>query len=917
MIKKQLIDARNFPELAPVLMKKVAAASLVGLDIETHDDDRHEGLNTFCGYDPKTRKKTNQTKPLVFDVNRTTVCGFSVYVDGDDTAYYVNLNHADIANRVPWAAARFILEAKDANAWFIAHNAPFELAMLGNALGFEIEKIICTLQMAVTAYGPDQYDVKKFLTKDLGAMYPVVKDIMKVSTGYDASADRQFKGQLAELTTKITAKESSAAWSYNGWIGEIAYGYNLKKAVKSHFGYEMATFEKTLGNKAHMGQLTGEEVCEYGADDAYWAVRLFHHLLKMIVRDSPDAVGTFFDQENPMVHVFSDIWRRGLVIDVEAVLEYRDQERENFANLLRELKDVLRSTGGFRPEPDPRLMKWETWYQKNSAKYRKAFWDWVNSPDCENDYDQCQQVRSPVSNGWANERGLKESTGPNIVYYMQQRILFYDLLQLPLVFYAGKVQSDGECRGKLLDKARRVDAEGDEELEGWKEMAPVAVKALECLNKMASLEQRMKLYLQPYLHLVDPDTGRIHPVISSTLATRRMAMRYPNGMQLAKRGESVYVRGVYRPDGDDYLVVSRDWSAIELLIIGELSGDQEFAKVYSQIPHGDLHAGAAADILGVEVPGFSEEKFKGLRQFEDPAEFCREYDLDLSKSQRLFLDLKGDKLAPNKGYKYWRTEAGKGANFGYWYSGWLGTLAEQMGWTTEQTAEAVGRYTSRFWGAEAWRRGIIADAMRQGFVQLPDGQRRYRYEATTRWQEQMVRKFPLDPNGDHTLDFNGVMHEIVRRIHKRAHNQAVNAVVQGTCATLAKRTILRQRQAFRDRGYTDKEMRFLMPIHDELVHSVHKDFVHEFLEISQTTMNDHPDLFPTLKVDSSPAIGLTFQPWDRNKATTGQVELYEPPAEIVGKERADTRLDKAGVQDVIDYLFAERDRLAKNRLIAA
>lgn len=52
-------------------------------------------------------------------------------------------------------------------------------------------------------------------------------------------------------------------------------------------------------------------------------------------------------------------------------------------------------------------------------------------------------------------------------------------------------------------------------------------------------------------------------------------------MQLAKRGESTYVRGFFEGDDDEHLVMSRDWSAIELAIIGELSQDPTFINAYA------------------------------------------------------------------------------------------------------------------------------------------------------------------------------------------------------------------------------------------------------------------------------------------------------------------------------------------------
>lgn len=909
-IRTELVDQRSIARLVPQLVASISKSKVIGFDIETHDGDRHEGLNRFCKYNEDTGKRPENGK-LVFDMQRTTVTGLSIYCDGDDVAYYLNLNHADVANRLPWPAVRSILDSRPPDAYLIAHNAPFELTAMGNSLGFEIERIICTLQLAVSVYGPDEFSVDQFRRKRLGAMAVMIEDLIRASANYDQSKDRNPSPRLMEVMGKVTAKESDAAHSYNGWISEISYGYGLKRAVESHFDYKMSTFADTLGDKAHMGQLAGEQVAEYGAEDAYWAVRLFHHLIGMLKERAPNAVGTFFSQENPMVHIFADAWRDGCKIDIDRVHERRQLERINFAQVLRELKVAILETGGFRADHDPRLAKREAWYEKNHAKYRALIWNWATSSDKTEAFAQCNQIRSPVSNAWAADLGVPESAGPNLVHYMPQRVMLYDLLQLPLKVVKGKVQSDAECRGKLLDKARRgaeADEEEDETLKGWHAMAPAAVKVLECLSRMSSLEQRMKLYLTPYVHLTDPKTSNVYPVLSSKLATRRMAAQYPNGMQLAKRGESVYVRSFWQPDYDDHVVFSRDWSAIELLIIGEQSKDPEFAKVYGQLPHGDLHAGAASDVLSVQVPGLTEEAFHDLKKVEKAIDFSAKYGLTPDGHTRLFTDLKGDALSPGKANKYWRTEIGKGSNFSYWYSGWLGDVAEKMGWTPEETAQAVNRYTSRFWVAEQWRRSVIADGIRHGFIELPDGHRRYRYEATERWKEEFTNKWPLMDDLGPVEGFNGAIREIARRIHKRSHNQLVNAMVQGTCATLAKRSILRIKDRLKAEGLTKREVRFMLPVHDELVYSVHRDCVVLFDKISREEMNNHPDLFPTLMVDSSPSIGLNFEPWHKKDSRLGQIELYEPPGEVVGDKLADTRLGANEIPLVVDWLFAEKGR---------
>jgi hypothetical protein len=155
----------------------------------------------------------------------------------------------------------------------------------------------------------------------------------------------------------------------------------------------------------------------------------------------------------------------------------------------------------------------------------------------------------------------------------------------------GKVQSDSDGRGRLIDRIakRTIDEDPD---------AAKTIEIIKLLGELASAEQSMKLTHNPYSKLVDPDTGRMYPTLSSMQAARRMTGSNPNPMQLAKRGPLVYIRGIYQADHDDHLVVSIDWSQIELVLIGELSGDPEFARAYGQLPYQDLHIIAAAHLVG-------------------------------------------------------------------------------------------------------------------------------------------------------------------------------------------------------------------------------------------------------------------------------------------------------------------------------
>lgn len=233
---------------------------------------------------------------------------------------------------------------------------------------------------------------------------------------------------------------------------------------------------------------------------------------------------------------------------------------------------------------------------------------------------------------------------------MPMRVLMYDLFnrEKPIIV-KGAVQSDTWARGRLKDA-----------LEG------TAAEIMGLIGKMATIETASKLFLTPYRALLDPETNKLYPVMGSELASRRTSMATPNPQQLAKRGDSVYVRGFYLPDYDDHVIVSLDWSQIELVLVGEMSGDPYFYECFSQIPYNDLHIIAASDNLGV-----TPETFKMLRQPEKFLDICGD-------KHHLLLNPKGERMDPAKAFKWWRTEIGKGSNFEYWYSGALSRVGQNL-----------------------------------------------------------------------------------------------------------------------------------------------------------------------------------------------------------------------------------------------
>lgn len=877
-IKSVLVDQRNVDELMPKILAELKASELFGFDIETQDRNRHAGLNSY-----------NNEKRHVFDHRRTVITGFSTYCDGSDTAYYFNMAHADVENRLWPEFGMQLIDEFNPDAICVCHNASFELVMVEQCWKKRLQGIVCTLQLAVSHHSSDEYDLKDFYETPLPHQFvKLAPDIIRAFAGWEGGT---MDSEQQELLGKFIGKTSKAEHSYNGYFKSIAKGYNLKRLTKSRFGYEQKEFKALLKEfgAEDMGDLTGEQVCAYGADDAYWAVQHYKWMLADMLRTNPAALNAFFRTENPMVHIYAETWRDGLRLDLDQVFERQRLERIAYAEVIRSFKAKIKAALPFPAEMNEKLAEKEARYAKSWQKKRDDIVRWANSPDCEDDFEQCYQVSNPIGNAWAIEVGkVPPKNRLNVVYWETMRTIIYDLLGAKLVIAEGKVQSDADARGRIRE---RFEKQGNDK----------AFAIMVDYQQMADIEQRMKLYLTPYTQLMDPETHRVYPSLSSALATRRLAASFPNPMQLAKQGESKYIRGFYLGDEDGDLVISADWSSVELVLIGDMSGDDGFRKVFGQLPYGDLHSGAAVDCLAVKtLPGLTEDEF-------------REFKFNRNPNNRVLKNFSGTILEPKAYHKFMRgTPVGKGANFNYWYSGSLATVGGNLNWTDDEMWEAVERYRTRFPDGEAWRIALQQEAVDRGFITLPDGHIRSRFEATWEWSKAMKQKFA---DISHSPGFLNYADVAIRRLQSRAKNQAVNAMIQGTCATLAKRSILNLRKLldeagisyayeWNDLGLIKPDVRFMLPIHDELVFNCRPHVAMAFIPLLRRAMTEHKEIVKEFPLNVSVALGLTFKPFDQKNPAFSQIELDEasPIAGITDGDLEGTKLSDDKVAEVLDFI---------------
>ncbi|MDX9715005.1 MAG: DNA polymerase I [Dissulfurispiraceae bacterium] len=105
-------------------------------------------------------------------------------------------------------------------------------------------------------------------------------------------------------------------------------------------------------------------------------------------------------------------------------------------------------------------------------------------------------------------------------------------------------------------------------------------------------------YIDAFPQLVRPETGRIHTTLNQTVtATGRLSSSDPNLQNIPVRGEwGPRIRGLFVAE-EGNLLLSADYSQIELRVLAHLSGDETLINTFRN--NEDIHTHTAREIFGV------------------------------------------------------------------------------------------------------------------------------------------------------------------------------------------------------------------------------------------------------------------------------------------------------------------------------
>jgi len=165
----------------------------------------------------------------------------------------------------------------------------------------------------------------------------------------------------------------------------------------------------------------------------------------------------------------------------------------------------------------------------------------------------------------------------------------------------------------------------------WKH--PIVEEILE----FRAVKKLLSTYIEPFPSYISPVTGRVHTTFNQALtATGRLSSSNPNLQNIPVRTErGKEIRKAFIPGTPDGLIVSADYSQIELRIMAHLSSDEHLVGAFRNGV--DVHAVTASKIF--KVP--PEEVTREERTMAKTANFGIMYGIStFGLSQRLHLGRK-------------------------------------------------------------------------------------------------------------------------------------------------------------------------------------------------------------------------------------------------------------------------------------
>lgn len=197
--------------------------------------------------------------------------------------------------------------------------------------------------------------------------------------------------------------------------------------------------------------------------------------------------------------------------------------------------------------------------------------------------------------------------------------------------------------------------------------------------EVRQLQKLKSTYVDALPEMINPKTGRVHTSFNQAVAaTGRLSSNNPNLQNIPiKTDKGKEVRKAFIPRGEDFLLLSADYSQIELRIIASIAKEENMIEAFKN--NIDIHTSTAARVYGIPVE-------------------------EVTSTQR---------------------RNAKAVNFGIIYGQSAFGLSQSLGIPRKEAAQIIDEYWKQYPNIKAYMSDTIGFAKANGFVQTLKGRRRY------------------------------------------------------------------------------------------------------------------------------------------------------------------------------------------------
>ena len=204
-------------------------------------------------------------------------------------------------------------------------------------------------------------------------------------------------------------------------------------------------------------------------------------------------------------------------------------------------------------------------------------------------------------------------------------------------------------------------------------------RIVDLILEYRGVKKLLSTYVEALPQLVNRSTGRIHTSFNQAVtATGRLSSTNPNLQNIPVRDDmGRRIRKAFIPSDDDHLLLSADYSQVELRLMAHLSGDESLIAAFE---HGeDIHSATAAKLFNKTLDEVTSEE---------------------------------------------RRRA-KTANFGIIYGISAFGLSQRLEIPRKEAKEIIDGYFASYPGVKRYMDNVVEKAKEEGFVSTIFGRRRY------------------------------------------------------------------------------------------------------------------------------------------------------------------------------------------------